>query len=98
MNIFICPTCGAIYTSDDDQKICGDCKIAAVNTFVDENTWYSKSSNPTYGPYLETPSSKNSTFTFLVDSTNRRITDNTVSYTENGARPVIEVPLSKISY
>ncbi len=43
MKIFICPKCGAIYKSDDDQKICGDCKMAAINTFIDENTWYSKS-------------------------------------------------------
>ena len=83
---------------DGTTDIKSDGGISTKCKFLMENTKYSKSSNPTYGPYLETPSSKNSTFTFLVDSTNRRITDNTVSYTENGARPAIEVSLSKISY
>lgn len=43
MKIFICPKCGAIYKSDDYQKICSDCNMAAINTLLDENTWYSKS-------------------------------------------------------
>ena len=43
MNIFICPKCGSVYKTDSTVKACPDCGIPAINSEIDDNTWYSMS-------------------------------------------------------
>ena len=63
-----------------------------------ENTKYAKSSIGSYGSWLETPDASYSDRVWGVYG-NRRSAYNHASNTGlRGARPVIEVPKSKISY
>ena len=67
--------------------------------FLFENTKYTDNSRATYGPWLETPFSRDSSGAWFVDSSTRRVSPNgRVSNTTSGVRPAIEVPLSEISY
>ncbi len=45
MNIFICPKCGSVYKTDSTDKECPDCGIPAINSEIDDNTWYSISTD-----------------------------------------------------
>ena len=66
--------------------------------FLFENTKYSSSSLATYGPWLETPYSFGTTNVYRAYSYYRSVNYEDANSTYFGARPVIEVLKSDISY
>ena len=66
--------------------------------FLYENTQYSVSSNPTYGPWLENPNSANSNYISYMSAINRNVNYDGANLTNYGVRPVIEIPKSQIEY
>ena len=66
--------------------------------FLMENSKYSDNSNPSHGPWLESPSSSYSNSAWRIRSDWRKVITNNTSNVDNGARPAIEVQLSEIEY
>ena len=66
--------------------------------FLFEKTKYSVSSNPTSGPWLETPYVSNSSRVYNATSGTRYVEYSTASNASRGVRPTIEVLKSDISY
>ena len=66
--------------------------------FLFENTRYTDGSKATYGPWLETKYSRYSNAIWGLFSQNRNVNYDVVDSNVYGVRPVIEVPLTEISY
>ena len=85
---------------------CGLSQIGSANsgeldgcTYLFENTKYSKSSLGSYGHWLETPDATNAHNVLYIAGTRRSVTyDSADTSSLHGARPVIEVSKTKISY
>ena len=66
--------------------------------FLFEGTKYADANKITYGPWLDTPNTSANTKVWEISSQTRRLTNNNSTMINFGARPVIEVPYSKILY
>ena len=66
--------------------------------FLFDHTKYSQFDVPTYGPWLETPSSGNTTLIFVASSAKANVDTFMADATTVGVRPVIEVSKSDIYY
>ena len=88
------------------QELLSGCPNASTSTgslkscnWIMEQTKYSTSSYSTSGPWLE--SAYSSTRAWFVNSGSRRVyytMDGTTNSSNYGARPVIEIPKSQVSY
>ena len=86
--------CGLTQTeSGTNGELSTNCK------FLFEGTKYADASKETYGPWLETPCSDSNASVLFINSGYRKVDRNSANYTTGqGVRPVIEVPLLKMSY
>ena len=84
--------------TDGNVTTLGTTGVLKSCNYIMEGTKYANNSKATYGPWLETPFSSSSYNVFEAFSNDRHVYNVSASYTNNGVRPVIEIPISKLEY
>ncbi|MBO5095609.1 MAG: prepilin-type N-terminal cleavage/methylation domain-containing protein [Bacilli bacterium] len=94
-----------LLTAQEVEKACnitvGSRTIGELDdtcNYLLQNTFYSNSSMPTFGPRLETPDESRSDFGLFANSNMRSVDYNYVHQNALGVRPVIEVLKTDIDY